>query len=87
MSLGSITPSSYSNPERNNGVDCSSTWATAKSRIAARSDSLIGVPREAAAPEATVVTTSANCSEPMTAHFALGQVNRNLGSNARPHMP
>ncbi len=31
--------------------------------------------------------TPASCCAPITADFALGQANRNLGSYARPHMP
>ena len=87
VSRGSITPSSYSIPERKNGRLCSSTLASTNSRMPASAASSYSLPLASAAARATMLSTPASCAGPITADFALGQVNRNRGSKARPFMP
>ena len=66
-------------PDRNGASDCSSIWASTYPRICASAASSYSCPRAAAACRATIDITPASCAGPMTADFALGQVNRNRG--------
>src|SRR5258708_40127037 len=82
-----MSASSYSRPDRKYGNDSASIWPSTSSRIAASCASSYTCPRPSAAALDTIDSTPASCCGPITADFALGQVNRNLGSYARPHIP
>jgi hypothetical protein len=87
VSRGSITPSSYSRPDRNIGSDSASICCSTIARSAASAASSYAWPLASADCRATIDSTPASCAGPITADFALGQENRNRGSYARPHMP
>src|SRR4029079_9766131 len=80
VSCGSITPSSYSIPERKNGRLSSSTDASTSSRMPRSPSSSYSLPRASAAARETIESTPASWAGPITADFADGQVNRNRGS-------
>ena len=80
VSRGSMTPSSYNIPERKNGSDCSSTWASTICLIPAKPSASNTSPFDSADCFATISRTPASCAGPMTADLAEGQVKRKRGS-------
>ena len=67
--------------------DSRSIWSSTALRIMASYASSKGFFSAAAAARRTIDSTPASCCGPMTAVLLLGQMNRNRGRYAYPHMP